>query len=112
MGAAAFLGQLFNFAREKHVSNDSVLYTIGTALRRAEDSHSPVHVLVEGQWIHGRIAAVDGHGLVLESVDGDEHSVVRMSSISAVRVAAAAPMSNTIQIPERAARPMGSGAAA
>jgi hypothetical protein len=93
------------------VSNDSVLYTIGTALRRAEDSHSAVHVLVEGQWIHGRISAVDGYGLVLESVDATEHSVVRMASISAVRVSSPVPAAH-VQIPEHSAMPMGAGAAA
>ena len=70
--------------------SDSVLYTIGTALNRASDSGAVVQVLVEGQWLDGRVAAVDGHGVVLES-DKAEHSVVRTSSISAVRVFSAAP---------------------
>ena len=44
--------------------NDSVLYTIGTALNRAHDNDVVVQVLVEGQWLTGRVQAVDGHGLV------------------------------------------------
>jgi sRNA-binding regulator protein Hfq len=70
--------------------SDSVLYTIGTALNRAHDSEVPVEILVEGQWLAGRVAAVDGHGVVLHS-DEDEHSVIRMGSVSAVRVFAAPP---------------------
>jgi sRNA-binding regulator protein Hfq len=63
----------------------STLYTIGTALRRAHDSDVQVHVLVEGQWLRGAVAAVDGHGVILE-LDEHEHSVVRLESIAAVRV--------------------------
>jgi hypothetical protein len=70
--------------------SDSVLYTIGTALNRAHDNNVPVQILVEGQWLSGRIAAVDGHGVVLYS-DEAEHSVIRMGSVSAVRVFTAAP---------------------
>jgi sRNA-binding regulator protein Hfq len=70
--------------------SDSVLYTIGTALNRARDNDVPVQLLVEGQWLSGRVAAVDGHGVVLHS-DDSEHAVVRMVSISAVRVFTAPP---------------------
>ncbi len=82
--------------------SDSVLYTIGTALNRAHDNNVDVQILVEGQWLTGRVAAVDGHGVVLHAdhatgaPGGDgpmsaEHSVIRMGSVSAVRVFAAAP---------------------
>ena len=70
--------------------SDSVLYTIGTALNRAHDNGVAVQILVEGQWLSGRVAAVDGHGVVLASDDA-EHSVIRMGSVSAVRMFAAAP---------------------
>ena len=70
--------------------SDSMLYTIGTALSRAKDQDLTVQVLVEGQWLDGRVAAADGHGLVL-AADGFEQSVVRMQSISAVRVFSAEP---------------------
>src|SRR6478672_2663245 len=70
--------------------SDSVLYTIGTALNRAHDNNVAVQILVEGQWLSGHVAAVDGHGVVLHSDDA-EHAVIRMGSVSAVRVFAAAP---------------------
>ena len=65
--------------------SDSMLYTIGTALRRAQDNDVAVELLVEGQWLGGRVAALDGHGVVLHSATA-EHAVVRMGSVSAVRV--------------------------
>jgi sRNA-binding regulator protein Hfq len=76
--------------------SDSVLYTIGTALSRASDSGVAVQILVEGQWLTGRVAAVDGHGVVLQSED-EEHSVVRTGAISAVRVFSPAPTRTPIQ---------------
>ena len=76
--------------------SDSVLYTIGTALGRAHDNGVDVEVLVEGQWIAGRVVAVDGHGVVLAAppapeVGTGEHSVVKMTCIAAVRLFGAAP---------------------
>lgn len=73
----------------------SILYTIGTALNRAYDNDVPVQVLVEGQWLSGRVAAVDGHGLVLHS-DELEHSVVRIENVAAVRVFSEAPQRTPI----------------
>ena len=70
---------------------DSTLYTIGTALGRARDNDVMVQVLVAGHWLDGLVSAVDGHGLVLVS-PADEHAVVRMSDISAVRVLNALPI--------------------
>jgi sRNA-binding regulator protein Hfq len=64
--------------------HDSTIFTIGTALRRAENNHLPVEVLVQGHWLRGTVAGVDGHGLVLST--HSEHSVVRLESITAVRV--------------------------
>jgi len=74
---------------EMNIMSDSTLYTIGTALNRAKDQGLTVQVLVEGQWLDGRVAATDGHGLVL-AAEGLEQSVIRMQSISAVRVFSAA----------------------
>ena len=82
--------------------SDSVLYTIGTALNRAHDNNVAVQILVEGQWLTGHVAAVDGHGVVLHS-DEAEHAVIRMGSVSAVRVCAPPPFHVAI---ERAAQPM------
>ena len=67
----------------------STIYTIGTALTRAQGTGVSVDVLVTGQWLHGHVSAVDGHGLVLHG-DDDVLSVLRMDSISAVQVRQAA----------------------
>lgn len=86
---------------------DSTLYTIGTALRHARDLAVEVHVLVAGQWLHGEIRAIDGHGLVLAAGPG-EHAVVRMTDIAAVRVLREAPTMSD-HVLEAHARPMPAG---
>lgn len=63
----------------------STIYTIGTALTRAQGTGVSVDVLVAGQWLSGYVSALDGHGLVLHRNDG-VLSVLRMESISAVQV--------------------------
>lgn len=63
----------------------STIYTIGTALTRAQGTDVDVEVLVNGQWLRGHVTAVDGHGLVLHG-DDDVLSVLRMDAISAVQV--------------------------
>ena len=73
----------------------SIVYTIGTALDRAREGGMRVEVLVEGQWLEGHVAASDGHGVVLEN-GTDDHVVVRLERVSAVRVAARAPMLGVI----------------
>lgn len=78
-----------------HMHGDSMIYTIGTALNRARDNDSHVDVLVDGTWIGGRVLAVDGFGVVLRT-DAEEHSVVRVESVSAVTVRAAAPPPATL----------------
>lgn len=67
------------------MKGESTVYTIGTALNRAHDTGTPVEVLVEGMWISGRVLAVDGFGVVLHG-ERDQHSVIRIESISAVTV--------------------------
>lgn len=67
-----------------------MLYTIGTALNRARDNAYDVEILVQGRWLRGEVLAVDGFGVCLRS-DQDRHSVVRLESVSAVTVCAAAP---------------------
>jgi hypothetical protein len=74
----------------------SMQYTIGTALDRARQLFLSVEVLVDGQWILGTVLDSDGTGVVLER-DDREHSVVRLECISAVRIAASAPMRPQIQ---------------
>lgn len=71
--------------------HSSTIFTIGTALRRAGDSDMPVEVLVEGNWLRGTVAGVDGHGLVLTTIT--EHCVVRLEAVSAVRIPEAVPES-------------------
>jgi hypothetical protein len=63
----------------------STILTMGTALNRAHDHDAIVEVLVGGQWLTGEVAGVDGYGVVLVDAQND-HSVVRMDAISAVRV--------------------------
>jgi hypothetical protein len=60
------------------------MFTVGTALRRAEDNHLPVEVLVHGQWLRGNVAGLDSEGVVLST--HSEHSIVRLESVSAVRI--------------------------
>ena len=74
----------------------SMQYTIGTALSRAQEAGHRVEVLVDGHWLTGQIVAADGIGVVLESTE-DEHSVVRMERINAVRVHSAAPQHRRIR---------------
>ncbi len=62
----------------------TTLFTIGTALRRAESNHLPVEVLVHGHWLRGTVVGVDGQGVVLST--HTEHAVVRLEAVSAVRV--------------------------
>jgi hypothetical protein len=64
--------------------NGSTIFTIGTALRRAESNHLPVEVLVQGHWLRGTVAGVDGQGVILST--HSEHAVIRLESISAVRI--------------------------
>jgi hypothetical protein len=67
----------------------TTIFTIGTALRRAESTNMPVEVLVQGYWLSGIVAGVDGHGIVLST--HSEHCVVRLESITAVRIPETVP---------------------
>ena len=77
------------------MSNDSTLYTIGTALNRARDNDTPVRILVGGEWIAGRVVAIDGFGVVLNSEER-EHSVIRIEAVHAVKIATIAPIRTPI----------------
>lgn len=68
----------------------STLYTIGTALDRAKDNGLTVDILVEGQWLTGRVTAVDGHGVLLVCEE-QEHAIIRINDVAAVRVHSPAP---------------------
>jgi hypothetical protein len=41
-------------------------------------------VLVQGHWLRGTVAGIDGQGVILST--HSEHAVVRLESVSAVRV--------------------------
>lgn len=79
-------------------SNGSMIYTIGTALDRAQQDGHSVDLLVEGQWLGGLVVACDGHGVVLESADHG-HAIVRLEVISAVRVRSTFPLVRRIKAP-------------
>ena len=95
-------------------SFSSTLYTIGTALSRAQEAEVAVDLLVTGQWIHGRVSALDGHGVVLHGED-DELSIIRMQSIDAVKVGQAAAFEGRPQVEAgpsgESAHPMSGGQA-
>ncbi|MCW2833494.1 MAG: hypothetical protein JWN68_1447 [Nocardioides sp.] len=67
----------------------AVVYTIGTALRRAQDEDMAVEILVAGEWMAGRVSATDGQGVMLLGANG-ELSIVRLAGVDAVRVPDAA----------------------
>jgi len=61
----------------------STMLSVGTLLRRAEDTGAQVSILVQGAWLDGRVIGCDGLGAVLD--DGDEQALVRLDSVTAVR---------------------------
>jgi hypothetical protein len=73
----------------------TTLYTIGTALRRAHENGMQVALLVESHWLQGRVAGIDGHGVILDFEEDQEHSVVRLERISAVRIHGLLPAAAT-----------------
>lgn len=78
----------------------SATMTVGSTLRYAEDDGSTVEVLVEGQWLSGGIAGLDGDGVMLAT--GEISTLVRLSAISVVRVhagAQAAPATAVSPVP-------------
>ena len=66
---------------------DSMLYTIGTALSTAYDSGTRIAVLANGHWMNGTVAAVDGHGVMLDDNGADQY-IIKLDQITAVRVIA------------------------
>lgn len=70
--------------------DSSMLYTMGMALSRALDNDAAVDVLVDGEWLHGTVVLYDGTGVVLDS--GENHSIVKVEHITAVRIMSMSPM--------------------
>ena len=60
----------------------STMFSVGTLLRHAEDSGSAVQVLVQGNWLDGRVLGCDGLGAVLD--DGGQF-LVRLEQVAAVK---------------------------
>jgi hypothetical protein len=73
------------------MSASSMNYTIGTVLSRAADSGHDVEILVSNHWVSGAVVANDGVGVVIDN-GGQDHCVVRLDMIAAVRVHGEAPM--------------------
>ena len=63
----------------------STILTMGTALNRAHDHDAMWRSWSGVSWLTGVVAGVDGYGVVLADAQND-HSVIRMDAISAVRV--------------------------
>ncbi|MCW2738436.1 hypothetical protein [Nocardioides sp.] len=61
----------------------STMLSVGTLLRRAEDTGSEVRVLVQGCWLDGRVIGCDGLGAVLDDGNGQQ-VLVRLESVVAV----------------------------
>ena len=61
----------------------STMLSVGTLLRRAEDTGSEVRVLVQGSWLDGRVIGCDGLGAVLDDGNGQQ-VLVRLESVVAV----------------------------
>ncbi|MFL6154562.1 MAG: hypothetical protein ACJ72D_00605 [Marmoricola sp.] len=68
-------------------SGSSMQVTVGSTLARAWEQGQDVDVLVEGIWLGGRIAALDGMGLALDG-ENFERYVVRLEQVSVVRIRA------------------------
>ena len=63
----------------------SSVLTIGSALTRAQQDEIEVAVLVQGEWFHGQVQGLDGHGLVLD--DGQGHDlIVRLDHVAVLRI--------------------------
>ena len=61
----------------------STMLSVGTLLRRAEETGAEVSVLVEGNWLCGRVIGCDGLGAVID--EGEAQSLVRLEAVTAVR---------------------------
>jgi hypothetical protein len=62
----------------------STMFSVGTLLRRAEDTGDEVSVLVQGTWLDGRVLGCDGHGAVIDDGEGAQY-LVRLDSVVAVK---------------------------
>ncbi|MFL6024083.1 MAG: hypothetical protein ACJ72O_12155 [Marmoricola sp.] len=86
-------------------SGSSMQVTVGSAISRAWDQGQDVDILVEGIWISGRVAALDGMGVALDG-DSFERYVIKIEHISAVRIRSFA---TEAALPAVASDPLGMG---
>lgn len=61
----------------------STMFSVGTLLRRAEDTGAEVRVLVQSSWLTGRVLGCDGLGAILDDGAGNQ-SLVRLDQVAAV----------------------------
>jgi hypothetical protein len=61
----------------------STMFSVGTLLRRAEDTGVEVKVLVQNSWLTGRVIGCDGLGAILDDGEGNQ-SLVRLDQVAAV----------------------------
>jgi hypothetical protein len=61
----------------------STMFSVGTLLRRAEDTGAQVRVLVQSNWLVGRVLGCDGLGAVLDDGE-DAQFLVRLDQVAAV----------------------------
>lgn len=64
----------------------STMFSVGTLLRRAEDTGTEVRVLVQGTWLEGRVLGCDGLGAIIDDGKGAQF-LVRLDSVVAVQFA-------------------------
>ncbi len=72
----------------------SMIYTMGMALSRALENNADVSILVDGEWLSGSVVIYDGYGVVLDN--GDEHSIVKVDTVTAVRIMSHVPTQHGI----------------
>lgn len=68
------------------MNNSSMIYTVGMALDRAQESGAIASILVGGQWLTGTVVLHDGHGVVLDNTL--EHVIAKLEHVAAVKVIA------------------------
>jgi hypothetical protein len=61
----------------------STMFSVGTLLRRAEDTGVEVKVLVQNSWLRGHVIGCDGLGAILDDGEGNQ-SLVRLDQVAAV----------------------------
>lgn len=81
----------------------STMFSVGTLLRRAEDTGVEVKVLVQNSWLTGRVLGCDGLGAILDDGAGNQ-SLVRLDQVAAVTFSGAQMEDGA----EAGARPHGS----